>query len=315
MAYNETLESLLRKNKQEQIAGMTGASKMEQAGYVEGAAKGEAERRNLARTNKMIEESNAANIAVQREGFNTQREINAARMQQEREQFDAETARNEKQYDETMRDTRKQREISGTVSGAMAGAEIGGTYGGWLGAGVGGVVGAGVGYTASGGWDDMTKINKQAGLLSVGALTGLPNPKAEAAFKNPDENQFENMASMATGGVSSSTVICTELYRQGYITQIQLSLENVWINKYMDNTIYTGYRAWADWVVKGMKKSKTFSNFVALFGKAFVQECNHYAAPSTYKCNILGKIVIHIGIPICRLIGQCSSHQLRMEVV
>lgn len=295
MAYNETLESLLRKNKQEQMAGMTGASKMEQAGYVEGTAKGEAERRNLARTNKMIEESNTANIAVQREGFNTQREINAARMQQEREQFDAETARNEKQYDETMRDTRKQREISGATAGAMAGAQYGG---GFLGA----AIGAGVGYTASGGFDDMKKLNQQAGLLSVvsgGVPLGSPEKVGEA-FRDPPH---------------TGTVICTELYRQGYITQIQLSLENVWINKYMDNTIYTGYRAWADWVVKGMKKSKTFSNFVALFGKAFVQECNHYAAPSTYKCNILGKIVIHIGIPICRLIGQCSSHQLTMEVV
>lgn len=313
MAANEsTLSALLQKNKQRQLAGMSTASNQEIAAYTEASAKGERERRIVAQGLREQKETGEAQLALQREGINAQRDINAARMKQEREQFEAETAQNEKRYKEQRRDAQKQREISGTVSGATTGATIGMEIGGAPGGVIGGLVGAGVGYTASGGWDDMKKLNQQVGLSSVGTIN--PTLYASGGFQDlMSKPNTETAKEVATGG--GGTVICTELYRQGYITKSQLDLENVWVFKYIDNTTYTGYRAWADWVVKGMKKSKMFSNIVAIFGKAFVQECNHYAAPSEHKCNILGKIVIYIGVPICKFIGQCSTHQLSMEVI
>ncbi len=297
MAY-DTLSSILQKNKQRQLAGMSTASNQEIAAYTEASAKGERERRIVGQGLREQKETGEAQLALQREGINTQRDINIARMKQEREQFEAETAANEKQYKEQRRDAQKQREISGITSGAMTGYQMGG--GGLVGV----AVGAGVGYAASGGFDDMTKMNKQAGLLAQTTALGIPigGEGTKELFSNPSPDSAKEFASSGGG-----TVICTELYHQGYITQTQLNLENVWVDKYVDNITYNGYRSWADLVVAGMKKSKLFSHIVSIFGKAFVQECNHYAAPSEHKCNILGKIVIHIGMPVCRFLGQFST--------
>lgn len=94
------------------------------------------------------------------------------------------------------------------------------------------------------------------------------------------------------------TVICTELYIQGYYSP-ELYMHDiaygVWIRKYKPN-VYVGYRLWADPVVALMQKSKLFSRMIATVAVP-------WARNMAGETNKLGAVVSLIGEPICGILG------------
>jgi len=104
----------------------------------------------------------------------------------------------------------------------------------------------------------------------------------------------------SSGGL---TVICTELYKQGYMSESIKKADEAYGLAIMANKpeIYIGYRFLADPIVKLMKKSKVFTALVAIPGMA-------WARNMAGDKNLLGKLISVIGEPICSLIGKVITY-------
>jgi hypothetical protein len=129
--------------------------------------------------------------------------------------------------------------------------------------------------------------------------------KANANFTQASEMNFGAMAAgkdMQAPSVNSNgfgTVICTELYNQGYYSD-EIYLADVAYGIQVRATrphIYAGYRLWADPVVALMKKSKLFTALVALFAIP-------WARNMAGENNVFGLILSEVGEPLCGLLGK-----------
>lgn len=129
--------------------------------------------------------------------------------------------------------------------------------------------------------------------------------KANANFTNANEMNFGAMGAgkdFQAPGVNSSgfgTVICTELYKQGFYTLDIYTADQLYGVKMMNERpyIYWGYRLWADSVVRGMQKSKLFTKLVAFFAVP-------WARNMAGDKNLFGKAIAVVGEFVCGLIGK-----------
>jgi hypothetical protein len=94
------------------------------------------------------------------------------------------------------------------------------------------------------------------------------------------------------------TVICTELYKQGYLND-DIFLKDIAYGIHLRRHkphVYYGYRIWAGYVVEAMKKSKLVTKLVAKLAIP-------WALNMSGEYNTVGNLVSFIGEPICGLIG------------
>lgn len=129
--------------------------------------------------------------------------------------------------------------------------------------------------------------------------------KANANFTNEMEMGYGQMAlgkdvkspSNNSGGFSS--VICTELYGQGYLSKEIYFADSLYGIKIRANKpeVYVGYRAWADKLVPIMQKSKLFTKAVAFFAVP-------WAMNMAGEKSFFGKIISNVGEPACGYIGK-----------
>lgn len=102
---------------------------------------------------------------------------------------------------------------------------------------------------------------------------------------------------------AAGTIICTELYRQGYIPLGILKLDGVHRKLNVDDETYAGYLRLATPLVNLMKKSKLVTRIVAPFGIAWAHEMAS-RVDDTVKGSVLGKTLYEIGVPICRVFSK-----------
>lgn len=107
-------------------------------------------------------------------------------------------------------------------------------------------------------------------------------------------------------GAFGMSVICTELYRQGYIDDFIVMLDTEYGKQVRrdDPDLYAGYIAWAPTVVKWMQASRLVSAIVAIPAVAWAQNM-------AYRPNWLGRLVSLIGEPICRFIGRTCGRKIQ----
>lgn len=103
--------------------------------------------------------------------------------------------------------------------------------------------------------------------------------------------------------VEDASIICTELNRQGYLPDVILALDTIHGKRNIDCYTYIGYRHWADTIVKWMQKSKLVTRIVKPFARAWAYEMAS-RIDSGVKGNLLGKVLLKVGVPICRYIGK-----------
>lgn len=115
------------------------------------------------------------------------------------------------------------------------------------------------------------------------------------------------------GFATSSTVICTELHKHGYMTDKVYELDAKF-GSMVDDDIYTGYRKLADPIVKKMQESDRFTKIVAYCAMPWVREMAHKIEPRNYKGSLVGKIIMNIGLPLCKFIGRLENGKLRKSV-
>lgn len=102
---------------------------------------------------------------------------------------------------------------------------------------------------------------------------------------------------------SAGTVVCTELHRQGHIPTEILELDNQHRCQNIDARTYAGYLRWGAPLAKKMKTSRRVTKIVRPFGVAWAYEMAHRMNPKI-KGRLLGKALLFIGVPICRLLGK-----------
>ena len=114
------------------------------------------------------------------------------------------------------------------------------------------------------------------------------------------------------GGEIADTIICTELHRQGYINDAILELDGQF-GAEVDAQVHAGYVILASPIVNLMRKSKSFTWLVSRLAMPWIEQMTHEIRPEEYRSNIIGKAIMKVGIPICRLGGKYGKLRQSFE--
>jgi len=119
----------------------------------------------------------------------------------------------------------------------------------------------------------------------------------------------ESTADGGGGDGGGDTVICTELHRQGRLGDEVFRADREFGAKIIERDPYTmkGYHCWAKRVVKLMQKSCLFTCFIAFFALPWAREM-YRRETGRGRGSLRGKILMKIGIPLCRFIGKRNAH-------
>ena len=102
-------------------------------------------------------------------------------------------------------------------------------------------------------------------------------------------------------------VICAELHRQGLMDEAIWKVDEEFGRYLRDNEqdVLLGYQLWAKPVVKWMHKSKAFTRIVASVATPWSYEMA-YRKGARNKGSFAGKILMDVGVPVCRTIGRVT---------
>lgn len=109
------------------------------------------------------------------------------------------------------------------------------------------------------------------------------------------------------GVAEESSVICTELNRQGYISDELLVWDGLYRVRNIDNGTYCGYLTLAMPVVRAMRRSKVVTALARPLGVACANEMAHRVKPDRFDGNIVGKVILKIGMPVCRIVNAFNE--------
>jgi len=108
----------------------------------------------------------------------------------------------------------------------------------------------------------------------------------------------------------ASTVICTELYRQGFMSDYIREADQRYGDMIAENRpeVMLGYHYWALPIVNLMKKSRTFTRIVWIVAKPWAHQMA-YEMGSLQKGNWIGKALMKVGIYFSGMIGKSLSRR------
>lgn len=145
----------------------------------------------------------------------------------------------------------------------------------------------------------------------VSAATGAAVATGGQAVNTTGQSTtVAGQTSLQNGGTSNSavganvgTVICTQLYRDGHISQEVYDADTLYVRKNFSVITRLGYLSWAVPFVALMRRNKVAYAIGRYFGVAWSLHCaSHYI--SSIQTNRLGSILIAIVAPICTIIGK-----------
>jgi hypothetical protein len=125
-----------------------------------------------------------------------------------------------------------------------------------------------------------------------------------------DEGGFDPMGIGGEGADGGDgTVICTELHRQGLMSDEVYKVDSEY-GKSLDGDIIRGYQSFGIPIARAMAKSPILT---AIVKPMALKWAYHMAG----QHNIFGKIALTLGIPVCRWIGKAlgsCTHQVSQSV-
>lgn len=140
--------------------------------------------------------------------------------------------------------------------------------------------------------------------------------KANANFTNASEMNFgalgggKDVMQAPQYNNGFGTVICTELYRQGFYSLTVYKKDQEYGAEVIRTRphVYWGYRLWADHVVRGMQKSRKFSHVVAFFALPWA---SHMAFGNSW----FGAALSFVGEAVCGVLGRlfCGGKYANQE--
>ena len=105
------------------------------------------------------------------------------------------------------------------------------------------------------------------------------------------------------------SVLCTEYFRQGLLPFSVFAADKA-IGMYLqerDPHVINGYHLWSIPLTRLVIKYKLIRKIVFPFVKAWAYEM--YNIKNNQKSNILGRVLISLGMPICRKIGEINGYK------
>lgn len=145
-------------------------------------------------------------------------------------------------------------------------------------------------------------VGKGKGRIASGAASGA----VTGTYLFPG---IGTVAGGIIGGVSGylnseeGTVLCHELYRQGYLPRKVLKYDEIYADLAVDIETYIGYRFLADPVVRKMRKSKMLTlilkPFILSFAYTMANRLNKDIKVNRVR-KFLGTMILKLGTPICR---------------
>jgi len=112
------------------------------------------------------------------------------------------------------------------------------------------------------------------------------------------------LAGVSLDFIDDATVICAELYRQGYLPMKILRLDSIYRHKHITETEYEGYLRLALPVVELMKRSPLFTGLVKPFGLAWAYTMANRVDENVKVGRVqkfIGTFILKAGLPICRV--------------
>ena len=102
-----------------------------------------------------------------------------------------------------------------------------------------------------------------------------------------------------------ATVICSELHRQGLMDEAVYYADEAFGEYLRDNhkDVLIGYHLWAKPVVSLMQKSRVFTRIVNVLAAPWSYEMARIMGEND-QGSVVGKIVMFVGVPVCRAIGR-----------
>ena len=166
------------------------------------------------------------------------------------------------------------------------------------------------GHTGGGNYQDYPGSN------SWGSSSGMTDTEAHNGYGYGFHDQGHGTGPSDDGG----TVLCSLLHRRGYLTEDIWRLDAAYgqMTRDTDPDVYDGYYAWAqpivEWIEKDTMLAKIGFHTLALpLVSSWAKHIAHRMEPEMHKDNKLGKFILTVGTPICRLIGSTINKNIGME--
>jgi hypothetical protein len=135
----------------------------------------------------------------------------------------------------------------------------------------------------------------------------------EVVFAEPIESFFNGDIAGGIGQVLAApweaprqaigTVICTELHRQGFLSDAVYEGDARYRREKITDDQYSGYRHMADPIVRLMQRSSPFTRTIAPAAIAVATEMASRVDPAI-RGNAFGKLVLALCLPICGAVGK-----------
>jgi hypothetical protein len=103
------------------------------------------------------------------------------------------------------------------------------------------------------------------------------------------------------------TVICTYMNEIGVIPDDVYRWDAYYGQKFLGETVLRGYHLWAIPLVAKMRRSPRLTNLIAPFACAWAQEMAHRCDPQHHNGNVMGKVMLMLGVAPCFVLGKIVS--------
>ena len=166
------------------------------------------------------------------------------------------------------------------------------------------------------GADPMGVVGDTGAAAGIGQDSGSGDQGDTGSGHGAGEGTSEEGATDATasgpggggGGGGAGKVICTELHLQGKLDDATMAADREFGLAVRDSDPYTmiGYHVLALPIVRLMKKSNIVTNAVALLALPWAKEM-YFKQTGEGKGSYRGRILMRLGIPLCRKVGRSAS--------
>jgi hypothetical protein len=148
---------------------------------------------------------------------------------------------------------------------------------------------------------DIGTAGQRLGMIAQGA-TGLAGMSSSERIAKVNADASVK-AAKAQGGGGGGSVVCTVTCDQGFLPLNILRADENFSRNNLSKEVITGYHSWGIPLAQFMKNNKWLTFILSPITKAWAYQMA-YLEGEYNKPNILGKILLKVGVPICNIIGK-----------
>ncbi|WP_319561733.1 RHS repeat-associated core domain-containing protein [Marispirochaeta sp.] len=141
-------------------------------------------------------------------------------------------------------------------------------------------------------------------------------PEGSTSSNDDSSGDDDTSGDDDNGGDDEGSIICTELYRQGLMSEDIYQADELFGRMVETNfpLVKKGYLIIARPIVSGMRKSHGFSAAVNIFAKPWSLQMA-YMVGFADKQNLAGAAIMIIGVPLCFIVGFLCEYTILLEIM